>query len=82
VNEAAETIPSYDPTVARIRHAERRGLRLFAGEVPRGVAGRERASHTSNSSHGTELGEIASHACAAKRPEPSIVSHRSGSEHA
>ena len=57
-----------------------RGHRLFAGEVPRGVAGRERASQTSNSSRGTELAEIAPHACAAKRPEPPIMSHRSGSE--
>ena len=39
-------------------------------------------SPTSNSSHGTELDQIALHACAITRPEPSIVSHRSGSEHA
>jgi hypothetical protein len=38
------------------------------------------ASPTSNSSHGTELAQIAPHACATKRPEPSIVSHRYGSE--
>jgi len=42
--------------------------------------GRERESQTSNSSHvGTELAEIASHACAPERHEPSIMSHRSGS---
>ena len=56
--------------------------RLFVGEVPRGVAGRERASQTSNSSHGTELAAIARHACATKRHQPSIMSHRSGSERA
>jgi hypothetical protein len=45
-----------------------RGARLFTGEVSRGVAGREVASHTSNSSHGTELGEIALHACVTNAP--------------
>ena len=37
-------------------------------------------SHTSHSSHGTEIAPIAPHACATKRPEPPIRSHRSGSE--
>ncbi len=37
-------------------------------------------SHTSHSSHGTELAPIAQHAYATKRPEPPIRSHRSGSE--
>jgi hypothetical protein len=54
--------------------------RLLDGEVPRGVAGRERVSQTSNSSHGIELAEIARHACATERPELSIGSHRSGNE--
>jgi hypothetical protein len=39
-------------------------------------------SQTSNSSHGTTLAEIAQHACAAERHEPSIRSHRSGNERA
>ena len=54
--------------------------RVFDEAVPRGVAGRGRVSQTSNSSHGTELAQIAQHACAAKRHEPPIMSHRSGSE--
>ena len=41
---------------------------VFAREIPRGVAGRARASQTSNSSHGTELAQIAPHACADQAP--------------
>ena len=49
----------------------------------RGVAGRERASQTSNSSQsGPSSRQIATHACAVERHEPSIMSHRSGSERA
>jgi hypothetical protein len=54
---------------------------LLDGEVSRGVVGKGAGEpHVSLEPLGTELVSDRDHACAAKRHEPTIMSHRSGSE--